>query len=42
MLGPSSQGYGDCAFVSEELETLAREHEGVDMRFPTGGGQTRL
>lgn len=31
-LPPGSEVYGDCAFVSEELETLAREHEGVQMQ----------
>ena len=30
-LPPGSEVYGDTAYVSEELETLAREHEGVAM-----------
>ena len=30
-LPPGAEVYGDCAFVSEALETLAREHEGVAM-----------
>jgi hypothetical protein len=32
VLLPGSEVYGDAAYVSEELEALAREFEGVDMQ----------